>query len=108
MTPEGTVIDGGLGPSLLTPVPFACGLCPDLFEPGTVLVPDIADPGAVAVVSVGFTMCMNSVTVRCIPDTLPQWPSNRPAVEPRSPSGTPTLDTLSRWLSTKALFLLDE
>ena len=56
MTPEGTVIDGGLGPSLLTPVPFACGLCPDLFRPGTVLVPDIVDPVAVAVVSVGFTI----------------------------------------------------
>ena len=62
MTPEGTVIDGGLGPSLLTPVPFACGLCPDLFGPGAVLVPDIADPGAVAVVGVGFTMCTDGVT----------------------------------------------
>ena len=72
MTPEGTVIDDGLGPSLLTPVPFACGLCLDLFRPGAVLVPDVADPGAVAVVSVEFTMCMNSITVRCIPDTLPR------------------------------------
>ena len=66
------VIDGEIGPSLLTPVPFACGLCPDLFRPGPVLVPDIADPGAGAVISVGFTMCMNSVTVRYIPDTLPR------------------------------------
>ena len=58
MTPEGTVIDGGLGPSLLTPVPFACGLCPDLF--GAVLVPDIADPGALAV-GVEFMMCTDGV-----------------------------------------------
>ena len=40
MTPERTVVDGGLG--------------------------------AVAVVSVGFTMCKNNVTVRYIPDTLPR------------------------------------
>ena len=102
MTPEGTVIDGGLGPSLLTPVPFACGLCPDLFGPGAVLVPDIADPGAVAVVGVGFTMCTDGVTVGCIPDTLPRRPSSKPAVEPRRPSVTPTLDTLPRRLSIKA------
>ena len=102
MTPEGTVIDGGLGPSLLTPVPFACGLCPDLFGPGAVLVPDIADPGAVAVVGVGFTMCTDGVTVGCIPDTLPRRPSSKPAVEPRRPSVTPTLDTLPRLLSIKA------
>ena len=61
MTPEGTVIDDGLGPILHTLVPFACGLCPDLFGPGAVLVPDIADPGAVAVVSVAFTMCTDGV-----------------------------------------------
>ena len=71
VTPEGTVIDGGLGPNLLTPVLFTCVLCPNLFRPGAVLV---ADPGAVAVVSVGFTMCMDGVTVRCIPDTLPRHP----------------------------------
>ena len=65
VTPEGTVIDGGLGPNLLTPVLFTCVLCPNLFRPGAVLV---ADPGAVAVVGVGFTICMNGVTVRCIPD----------------------------------------
>ena len=68
MTPGGTVVDGGLGPSLLTPVLFACGLCPDLFRPGAVLV---ADPGAVAIVGVGFTMCTVGVTVGYIPETLP-------------------------------------
>ena len=68
MTPGGTVVDGGLGPSLLTPVLFACGLCPDLFRLGAVLV---ADPGAVAIVGVGFTMCTVGVTVGYIPETLP-------------------------------------
>ena len=70
MTPERTVIDGGLG--------------------------------AVAVVSVGFTMCTDGVTVGCIPNTLPLRPSSGPAVEPRSPSVTPTLDTHPRWRSTTA------
>ena len=58
----------------------------------------VADPGAVAVISVGFTMCMDGVTVRCIPDTLPRRPSSNPAVEPRHPM----LDTLPRRLSIKA------
>ena len=58
--------------------------------------------GAVAVVSVGFTMCTDGVTVGCIPNTLPLRPSSRPAVEPRSPSVTPTLDTHPRWRSTTA------
>ena len=70
MTPERTVIDGGLS--------------------------------AVAVVSVGFTMCTDGVTVGCIPNTLPLRPSSGPAVEPRSPSVTPTLDTHPRWRSTTA------
>ena len=70
MTPERTVVDGGLG--------------------------------AVAVVSVGFTMCTDGVTVGCIPITLPQRPSSRPAVEPRSPSVTPTLATHPRWRLTTA------
>ena len=57
----------------------------------------VADPGAVAVISVGFTMCMDGVTVRCIPDTLP-----------RRPSVAPTLDTLPRLaLDQGFLFLLD-
>ena len=67
MTPEGIVIDGGLG-----------------------------------AVAVGFTMCTDGVTVGCISNTLPQRPSSRPAVEPRSPSVTPTLDTHPRWRSTAA------
>ena len=75
MTPECTVIDGGLG--------------------------------AVAVVSVGFTMCTDGVTVGCITNTLPLRPSSRPAVEPRSPSVTPTLDTHPRWHSTTAFCLTD-
>ena len=70
MTPERTVIDGGLG--------------------------------AVAVVSVKFTMCTDGVTFGCIPNTLPLRPSSRPAVEPRSPSETPKLDTHSRRHSTTA------
>ena len=70
MTPEGIVIDGGLG--------------------------------AVAVVSVRFTMCTDGVTVGCIPNTLPLRPSSGPAVEPRSPSVTPTLDTHPRRRSTTA------
>ena len=70
VTPERTVIDGGLG--------------------------------AVAVVSVGFTMCTDGVTVGCIPNTLPLRPSSGPAVEPRSPSETPKLDTPSRRHSTTA------
>ena len=70
VTPERTVIDGGLG--------------------------------AVAVVSVGFTMCTDGVTVGCIPNTLPLRPSSGPAVEPRSPSVTPTLDAHPRWRSTTA------
>ena len=56
MTPEGTVID-----PVCTLVLFACGLRPDLFGSGAVLVPDIADPGAVAVVSVAVTMCTDGV-----------------------------------------------
>ena len=71
VTPEGTVIDSGLGPSLLTPVQFACGSCPNLFRLCAVLVPDVADPGAVAIVGVGFTMCTVGVTVGYIPETLP-------------------------------------
>ena len=67
MTPEGIVIDGGLG-----------------------------------AVAVGFTMCTDGVTVGCISNTLPQRPSSRPAVEPRNPSVTPTLDTHPRWRSTTA------
>ena len=59
MTPEGTVIHSGLGPSLLTLVLFACGLCPDLF--GAVLVPDIADRGAVAIIGVEFMKCTDGV-----------------------------------------------
>ena len=70
MTPEGTIIDGGLGSNLLTPVLFTCGLCPDHFRPGAVLV---ADPGAVAVISVGFTMCMVAPTL----DTLPRLALNQ-------------------------------
>ena len=70
MTPERTVIDGGLG--------------------------------AVAVVSVGFTMCTDGVTVGCIPNTLPLRPSSGAAVELRSPSVTPTLDTHPRWRSITA------
>ena len=58
--------------------------------------------GVVAVVSVRFTMCTDGVTVGCIPNTLPRRPSSRPAVEPRSPSETPTLDTLPRRRSTTA------
>ena len=57
---------------------------------------------AVAVVSVGFTMCTDGVTVGCIPNTLPLRPSSGPAVEPRSPSVTPTLDALLRRRSTTA------
>ena len=107
MTLESTVIDGGLGPSLLTPVPFACGSCPNLFRLGAVLVPDVADPGAVAVVGAAFTMRTDGVTVGCIPNTLPQRPSSRPAVEPRSPSVTPTLDTPTLAFDQGFLFLLD-
>ena len=70
VTPERTVIDGGLS--------------------------------AVAVVSVGFTMCTDGVTVGCIPNTLPLRPSSGPAVEPRSPSVTPTLDTHPRCRSITA------
>ena len=70
VTPERTVINGGLG--------------------------------AVAVVSVGFTMCTDGVTVGCIPNMLPLRPSSGPAVEPRSPLVTPTLDTHPRWRSTTA------
>ena len=58
--------------------------------------------GAVAVVSVGFTMWTDGVTVGCIPNTLPRRPSSRPAVEPQSPSVTPTLDTLPRRRLTMA------
>ena len=87
MTPEGKVIDCGLGPSLLTPALFACGLCPDLFRPGAMLV---ADPGVAAVVGVGFTMCTVGVTVGYILDTLPRRPSSKPAIAPRHPSHTPT------------------
>ena len=79
MTPEGTVIDSGLGPSLLTPVQFACGSCPNLFRLGAVLVPDVADPGAVAVVGAAFTMRTDGVTVGCIPDTLTRCLSSGPA-----------------------------
>ena len=77
MTPEGTVID-----PVCTLVPFACGLRPDLFGSGAVLVPDIADPGAVADVGVEFMMCTDGVRsqVGCIPYTLPQRPPNRPVV----------------------------
>ena len=70
MTPERTVIDGGLG--------------------------------AIAVVSVGFSMCTDGVMVGCIPNTLPLRPSSGPAVEPRSPSVTPTLDTHPRCRSITA------
>ena len=56
--------------------------------------------GAVAVVSVGFTMFTDGVTVGCIANTLPLRPSSGPAVEPRSPSVTPTLDAHPRWRST--------
>ena len=87
MTPEGKVIDCGLGPSLLTPALFACGLCPDLFRPGAMLV---ADPGVAAVVGVGFTMCTVGVTVGYILDTLPRHPSSKPAIAPQHPSHTPT------------------
>ena len=87
MTPEGKVIDCGLGPSLLTPALFACGLCPDLFTPGAMLV---ADPGVAAVVGVGFTMCTVGVTVGYILDTLPRHPSSKPAIAPQHPSHTPT------------------
>ena len=52
--------------------------------------------GAVAVVSVGFTICTDGVTVGCIPNIVHLRPSSMPAVEPRSPSVTPTLDTLPR------------
>ena len=72
MTPECTVINGGLG--------------------------------AVAVISVGFTMCTDGVTVGCIPNTLPLRPSSGPAVEPRRPPVTPTLDTLTRRFSIKAFY----
>ena len=58
--------------------------------------------GAVAVVSVGFTMWTDGVTVGCIPNTLTRRPSSRPAVEPRSPSVAPMLDTLPRQRSTTA------
>ena len=92
MTPEGTVINGGLGPGLLTPVLFTCGLCPDLFKPGAVL---IADPGAVAVIGVRFSECTVGVTVEGIPDTLPRCLLTKPAVEPRHPSVTLTRSTHS-------------
>ena len=39
--------------------------------------------GAVAVVSVGFTMCTDGVTVGCIPNALPRRPSSRLVVEPK-------------------------
>ena len=57
---------------------------------------------AVAVISVRFTVCTDGVTVGCIPNTLTRRPSSRPAVEPRSPSVAPTLDTHPRWRSTTA------
>ena len=90
MTPEGTVID-----PVCTLVPFACGLRPDLFGSGAVLVPDIADPGAVAVVGAAFTMRTDGVTVGCIPDTLTRCLSSGPASDAYA-RHTPT------WLSTKA------
>ena len=47
-------------------------------------------------------MCTDGVTVGCIPNTLPLRPSSGPAVEPRSPSVTPTLDTHPRCRSITA------
>ena len=54
--------------------------------------------GAVVVVSVGFTMWTDGVTVGCIPNTLPRRPSSRLVVEPKESIG----DAYARHTPTSA------